>query len=419
MNIFTRVEVLSMKDNKGGIKKVVLAYSGGLDTSVIIKWLIEHYGCEVVAFVADLGQGQELKAIREKAKKTGAVKAIVKDLRNEFVNDYIIPAIKGNLLYEGRYPMATSLGRPLIAKWLIEVAKEENADAIAHGCTGKGNDQVRFELTAFALAPHVKTIAPVREWDLLTRDEEIEYAKKHNIPVPVTRDKPYSLDLNLYGMSIECGILEDPWVEPPLDTYFSVSPLAKTPDKPEEITLGFKEGVPVSLNGKRMATRTIIEKLTTIGGKHGVGRLDLVENRVVGIKSREIYEAPASTILISAHKELEALTLDREVLRFKDTVAVRYSDLVYNGQWFTPLRESLAAFVDMTQRSVTGEVRIKLHKGQCIVVGRKSPFSLYQKSFATYDVGDVFDREAAEGFIGLYGLPLKIQALVNEKISKK
>ena len=404
-----------MKQQDKQIKKVALAYSGGLDTSVIIRWLIENYQCTVVAFIADLGQGEEVKPIREKALKTGAVKAVVKDLRQEFVNDFIIPALKANLLYEGRYPMATSLGRPLIAKGLIETAQEENADAIAHGCTGKGNDQVRFEITTFALAPHIKNLAPVREWELKTREEEIEYAKRHNIPVPVTKKKPYSLDRNLYGISIECGILEDPWIEPPADTYFTVLPIEKTPKRPIEIIVGFEEGVPLSLNNKKMTTLKIIEELAVIGGKYGIGRIDLVENRLVGIKSREVYEAPAATILMAAHKELESITLDRETMHFKDMIMPRYAELVYYGQWYTPLRESLAAFVDSTQKYVTGEVRLKLFQGQCTPVGRRSPYSLYQKSLATYDVGDMFDHTAAKGFITIFGLPMKVQALARRK----
>ncbi len=408
-----------MKKGAKQIKKVVLAYSGGLDTSVIIRWLIENYGCEVIAFIADLGQGEEVKPIREKALKTGASKAIVKDVRKEFIDDFVIPAVKANLLYEGKYPMATSLGRPLIAKWLIEIAKQENADAIAHGCTGKGNDQVRFELTAFALAPDIVTIAPVREWELKTRDEEIEYARKHKIPVPVTKKKPYSIDRNLFGISIECGVLEDPWAEPPEDAYIITRSPDKAPKKAAEITLGFKEGIPVSLNGKRMSTLRIIEQLTEMGGKYGIGRIDLVENRLVGIKSREVYEAPASTILISAHKELEAVTLDRETHHFKEMIMPRYAELVYNGQWYTPLREALAAFVDSTQQTVTGDVRLKLFPGRCVPVGRRSPYSLYQKSLATYDVGDMYDHTAAEGFITIFGLPMKVQALATRKKEKK
>ncbi len=401
--------------NKKDINKVVLAYSGGLDTSVIIRWLMEHYECEVVAFIADLGQDEDVNAIKEKALKTGAVKAVVKDLRKEFVNDFVVPAIKGNLLYEGKYPMATSLGRPLIARWLIEVSNQENADAIAHGCTGKGNDQVRFEITTFALAPHIHNVAPVREWELKTRDEEIEYARKHNIPVPVTKKKPYSIDRNLYGISVECGVLEDPWVEPPKDTYFTVRPLDKTPKKPTEVTVGFKEGVPVSLDGTRMSTLRIIEKLTELGGKYGVGRIDMVENRLVGIKSREVYEAPAATILIAAHKELEEMTLDRDTMHFKEMVVPRYAELVYNGQWYSPLRRALGAFVDVTQGTVTGKVRLKLFQGKCTPVGRESPYALYRKSLATYDAGDLYDHTAAEGFITIFGLPMKVQALASKK----
>lgn len=408
-----------MKKNKDKISKVVLAYSGGLDTSVIIRWLIENYGCEVVAFIADLGQGEDLNAIRQKALKTGATKAIVKDLREEFVQDFVVPAIKANLLYEGKYPMATSLGRPLIAKWLVEVAKAEKADAIAHGCTGKGNDQVRFELTAFALAPQMKVIVPIRESELKTRDVAMEYARKYKIPVPVTKKKPYSIDRNLYGISIECGVLEDPWVEPPEDAFLITRPIHKTPKNPVEITIGFKEGVPVSLNGKKMSTLKIIQELTALGGKYGVGRIDLVENRLVGIKSREVYEAPAATILLTAHKELESITLDRETMHFKEMIVPRYAELVYYGQWYTPLREAFSAFVDSTQKYVTGEVRVKLHKGHCIPVGRRSPYSLYQKSLATYEVGDMFDHNAAAGFITLFGLPIKIQAMVHKSRKSK
>ncbi|MCD6386368.1 argininosuccinate synthase [Candidatus Sumerlaeota bacterium] len=408
-----------MSKTKNKISKVVLAYSGGLDTSVIIRWLIENYGCEVVAFIADMGQGENLNPIRQKALKTGATKAIVKDLRQEFVQDFVIPAIKANLLYEGKYPMATSLGRPLIAKWLVEVAKSEKADAIAHGCTGKGNDQVRFELTAFALAPEMKVIVPIRESELKTRDVAMEYARKYKIPVPVTKKKPYSIDRNLYGISIECGVLEDPWVEPPEDAFLITRPISKTPKNPLEITIGFKEGVPVRLNGKRMSTLRIIQELTALGGKYGIGRIDLVENRLVGIKSREVYEAPAATILLTAHKELEAITLDRETMHFKEMIVPRYAELVYYGQWYTPLREAFAAFVDSTQKFVTGDVRLKLHKGQCIPVGRRSPYSLYQKSLATYEVGDMFDHSAAAGFISLFGLPIKVQAMARKTQKSK
>lgn len=408
-----------MNQKKAGIKKVVLAYSGGLDTSVIIRWLIENYQSEVIAFIADLGQGEDLKPIREKALKTGAVKAIVKDLRQEFIRDFVIPAIKANLLYEGKYPLASSLGRPLIAKWLIEIARAEKADAIAHGCTAKGNDQVRFEATAFALAPEIKTIAPVREWELKTREEEIEYARRHNIPVPATKKKPYSIDRNLYGVSIECGVLEEPWVEPPEDAYLITSPIDRTPRNPREIVLGFKQGVPISLNGKKTSTLSIFQSLTALGAKYGVGRIDMVENRLVGIKSREVYEAPAATILLTAHKELESITLDRETMHFKEMIMPRYAELVYYGQWYTPLREALSAFVESTQKYVTGEVRLKLHQGKCIPVGRRSPFSLYQKSLATYETGDMFDHSAAAGFITLFSLPMKVQALATRKPKKK
>lgn len=408
-----------MENKKGSVKKVVLAYSGGLDTSVIIRWLIENYGCEVIAFTADLGQGEELKPLRKKAIQTGASKIVITDLREEFVKDFVIPAIKANLLYEGKYPMATSLGRPLIAKWLVDICKQENGDAIAHGCTGKGNDQVRLEMTAFALAPHLKTLAPVREWELMTREEEIDYAKKWNIPVPVTKAKPYSLDKNLYGTSIECGVLEDPWNEPPDNTYIDIQPLSKTPNQPEDITIGFTQGTPDRLNGKKIPTLKLIETLSKLACKHGVGRIDLVENRLVGIKSREVYEAPAATVLIAAHRELECVTLDRDTQHFKDSIIPRYAELVYNGQWYTPLRSALAQFVEETQKCVTGEVKIRLFKGNCIPVARKSPYSLYDKSLATYEKGDVFNRNAAVGFIEIFGLPMRTIARVREKNEKK
>ena len=402
-----------------GVKKVVLAYSGGLDTSVIIRWLIENYGCEVIAFTADLGQGEELKPLKKKALATGASKFVLMDLRKEFVEDFIVPAIKANALYEGKYPMATSLGRPLIAKHLIQVAQQEGADAIGHGCTGKGNDQCRFEFTTFALDPSIRCLAPVREWELKTREEEIEYAKKYDIPVTATKEKPYSLDKNLYGCSIECGVLEDPWNEPPEGAWQdSTSPL-DAPDQPEEVTISFTQGVPTALNGKAMHLLTIIEKLSAIGHKHGVGRIDLVENRLVGIKSREVYEAPASMVLILAHKELETLCLDRETARFKETVSQKFTDLIYNGWWYSPLRESLQVFLDKTQENVTGDVVMRLYKGSAVAIKRRSPNSLYDKSLATYEAGDQFRHDSAFGFIDIFGLPLRVLANVKKRQSQK
>lgn len=407
-----------MKKKQHKIRKVVLAYSGGLDTSVMIRWLIENYGCEVVAFAADLGQGEDLKPLREKAIRTGASKIVIKDVKKEFVDEYVLPAIKANVLYEGKYPLATALGRPLIAKWLIEIAKQEKADAIAHGCTGKGNDQVRFELTAYALAPDIKVLVPVREWEMKTREEEIEYAKRHNIPVSATKKKPYSIDANLYGRSIECGVLEDPWVTPPEDAFQTTASPLKAPSQPATIKIGFERGNPVRLNGRNASPIEIIQELTAIGNQHGVGRIDLVENRLVGIKSREVYEAPAGTILITAHRELESITLDRETAHFKETIVPRYAELIYYGLWFSPLRKALAAFVDATQEHVTGEVRLQLYKGTCTPVGRRSPFSLYDKSLATYEAGDMFDQSAAKGFIEIYGLPTKVLAQAHKKQRK-
>jgi len=403
-----------MAKGNRAVKRVVLAYSGGLDTSVIVRWLVENYGCEVICFTADLGQGKELKPLRKKALSSGAKKLIIKDLRDEFVNDFILPAIKANALYEGKYPMATSLGRPLITKWLVEIARQEKADAIAHGSTGKGNDQVRFDVVAMSLNPKIKVLVPLREWELKTRDDEIEYAKKHKIPVSITKKNPYSIDTNLYGTSTECGVLEDPWVGPPENAYRWVVAPEKAPNKPVYITIGFERGVPVRLNGRKMSPRRIIEKLNVLGGECGIGRIDMVENRLVGIKSREIYEAPAAVILLSAHREIESLTLDRETMHIKEMLAPRYAELIYYGLWFSTLRESLAAFIDKTQETVTGDVRLKLYKGNCIPVGRRSPYSLYDKSLATYDSGDQFNHEAAKGFIEIFGLPEKVRAAMEQ-----
>ncbi len=389
--------------------KVVLAYSGGLDTSVAIKWLNEKYGLDVVAFTADIGNVPELSAIRQKALDLGAVKAVVIDAKQTFVDSYVLPAIQADAIYEGQYPLATALGRPLIAKLLVEVAIKESAVAVAHGCTGKGNDQVRMDVSVAALAPNLKVIAPAREWNM-TREQTITYAQDHHIPIPITKASPYSIDENLWGRSIECGPLEDPWNEPPRDTFAWTAAIEDTPNEPSYLEIEFAQGVPTGLNGKPLGGPTLIQKIHELAGKHGVGRIDHVENRLVGIKSREIYEAPAAIVLLKAHKALEGLVLTKQQLRFKDKVAAEYADLIYNGLWFSGLRQDLTAYIASSQRYVSGTVRAKLFKGNCQIVGRKSPCSLYDFNLATYDRGDVFDQTAAPGFIHLWGLPAKIQA---------
>jgi argininosuccinate synthase len=396
------------------IKKVVLAYSGGLDTSIILKWLIETYGCEVIAFAADLGQGQELNGLNEKALKTGASKIYIEDLREEFVKDYIFPMLRANAIYEGTYMLGTSIARPLIAKRQIEIARQEGADAVSHGSTGKGNDQVRFELTYLALSPHIKIIAPWRIWDFNSRNALIDYAKKHGIPVPVSQEKPYSSDRNLFHISFEGGILEDPWSEPKEDMFLlSVSP-EKAPDKPTYIEIGYVNGDPVSLDGKEMSPATLLDNLNRLGGANGIGRIDIVENRYVGMKSRGVYETPGGTILHSAHRAMESITMDREVMHFKDSLVTRYAELVYYGYWFAPEREVLQGTVDATQNNVTGSVRLKLYKGNCIVVGRKSPHSLYRPDFATFEEDSVYQQADATGFIRLNALRLRIQAMAKK-----
>ena len=396
------------------VNKVVLAYSGGLDTSVMIKWLIENYKCEVIAFSADLGQGEELTPLKKKAIKTGASKIFIKDVKDEFVTDFIWPSLKANAMYEGKYPLATALGRPLITKHLVEIAKKEKADAIAHGSTGKGNDQVRFEVTAMALAPKIKRLAPVRDWELKTRSEEIDYAKKHGIDIPVTKKSSYSIDLNLWGRSIESGNLEDPWFEPLEEIYaLTVNP-AKAPKKPTYIEIEFEKGIPVALNGKQMNGVKLIEKLNIIAGNNGIGRIDMIENRLVGIKSRENYEAPAATVLTIAHREMEALTLDRETIHFKEGISLKYADLIYYGLWYSPLRYALDAFIDSTQENVSGIIRMRLQQGTAVVVGRKSIYSQYQMNLATYEEGDKFDQKLSKGFVELWGLPVKISALTSK-----
>jgi len=391
--------------------KVVLAYSGGLDTSVAIKWLADKYNLDVIALTIDVGNERDFSAIQQKALKVGAVKALVKDAKELFVNHFIFPALQADAIYEEQYPLATALARPLMAKLLVDTAVEEGASAVAHGCTGKGNDQVRFEVSINALSPRLKIIAPAREWGM-TREETINYAQRYGIPVPVTIASPYSIDENLWGRSIECGVLEDPWAEPPEDAYTWTKSPTETPDKPGYVEIGFDKGIPVTIDGQKLDGVSLIQRLNELVGRHGVGRVDHLENRLVGIKSREIYEAPAATALLQAHQALEAMTLAKGQLRFKQKVAVEYADLIYNGLWFTSLHQDLATYVQSTQRFVTGTVRLKLFKGSCSVVGRKSPFSLYSYGLATYAKGDQFDQSASPGFIHIWGLPVRTQAQV-------
>lgn len=401
--------------NDSSVKKVVLAYSGGLDTSVILKWLIETYGCEVVAFAADLGQGEELQGLREKALKTGASAVFIEDLREEFVTDFIFPILRANAIYEGTYLLGTSIARPLIAKKQIDIARQVSADAVAHGATGKGNDQVRFELTYLALSPQITIIAPWRIWNITSRSMLIDYARTHGIPVPVTDSKPYSSDRNLFHISFEGGILEDPWREPEDDMFvLSVAP-EKSPDKPRYVEIGFNQGDPVSVDGQELSPAALLQHLNEIGGQHGVGRVDVVENRYVGIKSRGVYETPGGTILHTAHRAMESITLDREVMHFKETLTPKYAELVYYGYWFAPEREMLQAAIDQTQKHVSGTVRLKLYKGSCTVVGRKSPHSLYRPDFATFEEDRVYQQADATGFIRLNALRLRIRAMTKEQ----
>jgi argininosuccinate synthase len=389
--------------------KVILAYSGGLDTSVMVPWIGEKYNLDVVTFTVDLGQGEDIEQIRRKALKTGAVDALALDARNLFVDHFVFPALMAGAIYEGKYPLATALGRPLIAKLMVDTAREHNAKAVAHGCTGKGNDQVRFDVTFQTLAPDLKIIAPVREWKM-TRDEEIKFAAKHGIPVEATQESPYSVDLNLWGRSCEAGVLEDPWDEPPEEAFaWTVNP-AKAPNEPAYVEIEFDRGTPVALDGQRMDGVPLIQHLNDLGGKHGIGRIDHVENRLVGIKSRELYEAPAGVILHDAHRELETLVLSKQAQRFKTHVAQEYADIIYNGLWFSAFHQDLFAFVASSQRYVSGVVRVKLFKGHAQVVGRKSDHSLYSKKLATYESGDQFDHDAAMGFIRLWGLSQQTQA---------
>ncbi|WP_289025586.1 argininosuccinate synthase [uncultured Phascolarctobacterium sp.] len=400
---------------KEDIKKVVLAYSGGLDTSVIIPWLKENYNnCEVIAVTADLGQGDELDPVHDKALKSGASKCYILDLKEEFISDYVWPVVKAGAVYEKKYLLGTSFARPLIAKRLVEIAEKEGADAVAHGATGKGNDQVRFELSVKALAPQLAIIAPWREWSIRSREDAIDFAEAHNIPIPVTKEHDYSMDRNMWHLSHEGSDLEDPW-NAPKDALFIVTNTPETaPDKAEYVELEFEQGVPVAVNGKKMSPATIVENLNEIGIRNGVGICDMVENRLVGMKSRGVYETPGGSIIYYAHNELENLCLDRATMSYKQMVGIKYSELVYDGMWFSPLREALAAFVDETQKTVTGTVRLKLYKGNIISAGAKSPYSLYSQEYVTFGADEVYNQADASGFINLFGLPLTVRALMKQ-----
>ncbi len=393
------------------VKKVVLAYSGGLDTSVIMKWLIETYGCEVVAFSADLGQGEELAPVREKATRTGASSVYIEDLREEFVRDYVFPMLRANAVYEGHYLLGTSIARPLIAKKQMEIAEKEGADAVSHGATGKGNDQVRFELAYYALQPNIRVIAPWRDWEFKGREDLIAFAEKHGIPVPVTKAKPYSTDRNLLHISFEGGVLEDPWAEPPADMYVMSNDPLTAPDKPQYIEIEYEAGNPVAVDGERLSPAALLTRLNEIGGSHGVGRVDIVENRFVGMKSRGVYETPGGTLLHYAHRAVESLALDREVLHLRDSLIGRYAQMVYNGFWFAPERHLMQTLIDEAQSTVTGVARLKLYKGSVTVVGRKAEKSLFNPAFATFEADDVYNQKDAEGFIRLQALRLRIRSL--------
>ncbi len=390
-------------------EKLVLAYSGGLDTSVAVRWLKEERGYDIVCLTVDVGMQRDREELQSRALAAGAVAFRWAEAQETFIRHFAFPALAANAVYEGQYPLATALARPLIAKHMVETARAEGATAVAHGSTGKGNDQVRFDVSVQALAPDLRIVGPVREWGM-TRDEEFVYAEKYDIPVPITKESPYSIDENLWGRSIECGVLEDPWVEPPADVFEWTKSVAEAPDKPAYVEVGFEKGVPVSLDGREMDGVSIVTRLNELAGEHGVGRIDLMENRLVGIKSRENYEAPAAVTLLTAHRGLEQMTLSKEQVRLKDRIALEYADLIYNGLWFTAYHEDLAALVESSQRHVTGSVRVRLHKGTAMVVGRKSPKSLYDFSLATYDTGDVYDQSAAVGFIHVWGLPVRVQA---------
>jgi len=402
---------------KEKIKKVVLAYSGGLDTSVIVPWLKENYQCEVICFAANVGQNEELSGLEAKALASGASKLIIHDLQDEFANDYLLRLLRSGAIYEDKYLLGTSIARPLIAKHQVDVAHQEGADAVAHGCTGKGNDQVRFELTFMALDPRLQVIAPWREWDIRSREDALAYAAKHNVPVSVTKKSIYSRDRNLWHISHEGGVLEEPWNEPEEDMFVLSNSPENAPDKPEYIEISFESGTPTTINGKKYTPAKLIEELNIIGDIHGIGRADLVENRLVGMKSHGVYETPGGTILVAAHKELESICLDKSTQHYKQLISLKYAEIVYDGTWFTPLREALDAFIDSTQGPVTGDVRLKLYKGSVTPVGRRSPFSLYREDFASFGQEDVYDQSEAEGFIHLYGLPLKVRSLTGMPVA--
>jgi argininosuccinate synthase len=395
------------------VKKAVLAYSGGLDTSVIVPWLRNTYRCEVVCFTANLGQGEELGGLEEKAIASGASKLYVEDLREEFITAYLYPMLQTGAVYERKYLLGTSVARPLIAKRMVEIAELEGADAVAHGCTGKGNDQVRFELTVMALNPRLRVIAPWREWTIRSRKDALDYAAEHNVPVTASEKSIYSRDRNLWHLSHEGGLLEDPWNEPEEEMYqWTTSPLA-APDEPETVVVDFQSGIPKRINGVARGPISLLEQLNDLGARHGIGRVDLVENRLVGMKSHGVYETPGGTILYAAHQALEELCLDKQTLHYKQQVALKYAELVYNGHWFTPLRHALDAFVQATQQNVTGSARLQLYKGNCLLIGRRSPYSLYREDYATFGEEDVYDQQDAEGFIKIYGLPLKVEAMLD------
>ncbi len=400
-----------------GKARVVLAYSGGLDTSIAIRWLQDEYKCEVIALVADVGQGGDLEAVREKALTIGAVESFLINAKSEFIDNYVVPCLKANALYEHKYPLVSALSRPLIAKLQVEVAKSQRAAYVAHGCTGKGNDQVRFEVSIRALEPSLQIVAPLREWNM-SREKGMEYAREHNIPVPTSKKKPYSIDENLWGRAIECGVLEDTWVEPPPDIYTLTSDVDKAPDNPAYMEIDFEKGVPSAINGRKLDLAQIIKHIGQVAGENGWGRIDMVENRLVGIKSREVYEAPAALSLIMAHRSLEDLNLERDLAHYKPLIEQRYAELVYNGLWYSPLKGAMDAFIEDTQKSISGTVRLKFHKGTCQVAGRKSSESLYDYSLATYEEADKFSHQSAEGFIDLWGLPLKIWAQKSRESKK-
>lgn len=399
--------------------KIVVAYSGGLDTSVMVKWLNDKYDADIITVTGNLGQRAELEGLEEKAQKSGAVKSYVLDLKHEFVTEYVWKALKAGALYEGTYPLATAIGRPLLAKVMAEVALAEGADLVAHGCTGKGNDQVRFEVGIQTIAPQLNILAPLRFWEFKSREDEIDYATANNIPVKITKDSPYSIDENLWGIAVECGVLEDPTVPPPEDAYQLTQNPKYSPDEPEELTISFEKGIPVGLNNAPIDPVELLEVLNELGGKHGVGRMDLIENRVVGIKSREIYEAPAAVILHQAHHELEKLVMDKDTFRYKQGVSNTIANLIYDGLWFTPLFNSLTAFVDSTQENVTGDIKIELYKGNINILSRSSIFSLYNMKLATYTSEDTFDHKASEGFIKLFGLPHKTMSEIKMSLKEE